>query len=67
MQQVIKNAQTLASGLMGKGYDIVSGGTDSHLVWVDLRKLKLSGAKGEKILELISIAVNKNTGEAQVQ
>ena len=60
---MIKNAVTLAENLMSKGYDVVSGGTDTHLVLVDLRKHMFSGAKREKILELISIAVNKITGE----
>ena len=39
----------------------LSGGTDNHLVWVDLRPFKTEGAKAEYILELIGIAVNKNT------
>lgn len=61
--QVIKNAQTLAAGLDSAGYKIVTGGTDVHMVWVDMRPVKLSGGKAEKILEEVSIACNKNTGK----
>ncbi|XP_047486083.1 serine hydroxymethyltransferase-like isoform X1 [Penaeus chinensis] len=60
-QQVIKNAQALAKGLQEKGYKIVTGGTDNHLVWVNMRTVGLSGGKAEKILEEVSIACNKNT------
>lgn len=60
-EQVIKNAQALAAGLDKAGYKIVTGGTDVHLVWVDMRCVKLSGGKAEKILEEVSIACNKNT------
>lgn len=60
-QQVIKNAQTLAKGLQDAGYRIVTGGTDNHLVWVDMRSVGLSGGKAEKVLEDVSIACNKNT------
>ena len=47
---------------MKSGYKIVTGGTENHLVWVDLRPVGLSGSKAEKVLEEISIACNKNTG-----
>ncbi|XP_042208961.1 serine hydroxymethyltransferase-like [Homarus americanus] len=60
-KQVIKNAQELAAGLQAAGYKIVTGGTDNHLVWVDMRCVGLSGGKAEKILEDVSIACNKNT------
>jgi len=59
--QVVKNAQVLAEGLKSKGYTIVTGGTDNHLVLIDLRNKKLSGSKGERILEDVGISVNKNT------
>ena len=62
-RQVVKNAQVLAEGLKVKGYTIVTGGTDNHLVLIDLRNKKLSGSKGERILEDVGISVNKNTGE----
>lgn len=59
--QVVKNAQRLCKGLMDKGYTIAAGGTDVHLVLVDLRKNGITGARAEYILEEISIACNKNT------
>ena len=62
-RQVVKNAQVLAEGLKVRGYTIVTGGTDNHLVLIDLRNKKLSGSKGERILEDVGISVNKNTGE----
>ena len=46
---------------MSAGYKVVTGGTENHIVWVDLRPNSLSGSKGEKILEEVSIACNKNT------
>ena len=46
---------------MAKGYELVSGGTDNHLILVDLRPKSLNGGKVEKILELVNIALNKNT------
>ncbi|XP_045599694.2 serine hydroxymethyltransferase [Procambarus clarkii] len=60
-EQVIKNSKELAKGLQTAGYKIVTGGTDNHLVWVDMRSVGLSGGKAEKILEDVSIACNKNT------
>merc|ERR1711970_1351229 len=62
-KQVVKNAKCLSAGLMELGYCIVTGGTDCHIVHVDLKKspVKLSGAKGELILESVGISCNKNT------
>ncbi|KAI1291901.1 Serine hydroxymethyltransferase, cytosolic [Halotydeus destructor] len=60
-QQVVRNAKRLAEKLQAAGYTCVSGGTDNHLVWVDLRSQSLNGSRAEKILEEISIACNKNT------
>jgi len=60
-RQVLANAKALAKGLQDKGYKCVSGGTDNHLVWVDLRNKGINGARVEKVLEEISIACNKNT------
>lgn len=60
-EQVLKNAKILAEHLQKNGYTCVSGGTDNHLVWVDLRPSGLNGARAEKVLEEISIACNKNT------
>lgn len=60
-KQVLVNAKTLAEEMMYKGYKVVTNGTDNHLLLVDLRSVGLTGSKGEKILEEIAIAVNKNT------
>jgi len=59
--QILKNAQALASSLTDAGFRLVSGGTDVHLVLVDLTPKGLSGKKAERILELAGITVNKNT------
>ncbi|MCR4438908.1 MAG: serine hydroxymethyltransferase [bacterium] len=58
--QVIANAKALANALMERGYHIVSGGTDSHLMLVDLRNKGLTGRDAEKALEQAGITVNKN-------
>lgn len=60
-KQVINNAKQLVKSLQEKGYTFVSGGTDTHLALLDLRPVGLDGAKAEKVLEAVSIAVNKNT------
>ncbi|XP_026324926.1 serine hydroxymethyltransferase, cytosolic [Hyposmocoma kahamanoa] len=60
-KQVIKNAQRLCQGLKSRGFDIATGGTDVHLALVDMRSKGLTGARTERILELCSIACNKNT------
>ncbi|BET01840.1 Serine hydroxymethyltransferase [Nesidiocoris tenuis] len=60
-QQVVANARQLCSSLQGLGYEIVTGGTDVHMVLVSLANFKLSGAKAEFILEEVEIACNKNT------
>ena len=58
---VVKNAQALAAALIKRGYAIVSGGTDSHLMLVDLRTKKLTGKDAELLLDRAAITVNKNT------
>lgn len=60
-RQVVENAKALASALIGRGFAIVSGGTDSHLMLVDLRPKDLTGKAAEKILGQAGITVNKNT------
>lgn len=60
-QQIINNAQALARGLTEKGFRLVSGGTDNHLMLVDLRSRNLTGKDAEKILDEVGITVNKNT------
>jgi len=59
-QQVIKNAQTLASELMKFGFDVVSSGTDNHLMLIDLSNKNISGKKAENALEHAGLTVNKN-------
>lgn len=59
-QQVVKNAKALAHALLAKGYDLVSGGTDNHLILMNLTQQNLTGKQAEAVLESIGIAVNKN-------
>jgi glycine hydroxymethyltransferase len=59
--QVVKNAQALAAALVARGYAIVSGGTDTHLMLVDLRPRELTGKEAEHLLDRAGITVNKNT------
>ncbi len=58
--QVIKNAQAMTKALMNKGYDIISGGTDNHLMLIDLRNKNITGKVAEKALVDADITVNKN-------
>ena len=58
--QVIKNAQALSKALVEKEYQIISGGTDNHLVLIDLRNKNISGKKAEQALVLADITANKN-------
>ena len=60
-EQVLKNAKALAASLMEAGLDLVSGGTDNHLMLVDLRKANITGKEMEKRLDQVNITVNKNT------
>ena len=60
-EQVLKNAKALAESLMEAGFDLVSGGTDNHLMLVDLRKAGITGKEMEKRLDACNITVNKNT------
>nr|CAH0098266.1 unnamed protein product [Daphnia galeata] len=59
--QVLRNAKAMAAALMAKGYTLVSGGTDTHLVLVDLRPKGLDGARAEQVCNKTSISLNKNT------
>ncbi len=60
-KQVVANAKALAAYLVSKGYKIVSGGTDTHLMLVDLRKQDITGKAAEHALDEAGITVNKNT------
>ncbi|GMI81406.1 serine hydroxymethyltransferase 3, SERINE HYDROXYMETHYLTRANSFERASE 3 [Hibiscus trionum] len=59
--QVVSNCRALANRLVELGYTVVSGGSDNHLVLVDLRPLGVDGARVEKILDMASITLNKNS------
>lgn len=61
IQQVKKNAKALAESLMAEGVDIVSGGTDNHLLLVNLKSLDITGKVAEHVLDEVGITVNKNT------
>lgn len=58
--QVQKNAQAMAAVFMAKGYDIISGGTDNHLMLIDLRNKNITGKKAQETLDLAHITLNKN-------
>ena len=60
-KQIVKNAQALCNGLMNRGVKIVSGGTDNHLMLVDLTNFGLTGKAIEKLLDSANITANKNT------
>ena len=60
IKNVISNAKILSTTLINKGFKVVTGGTDSHIVWLDLTPKNLTGDKAEKILEDVGIACNKN-------
>jgi glycine hydroxymethyltransferase len=59
-RQVIKNAKALAAALVKFDFNIISGGTDNHLMLIDLRNKKITGKDAEKALEAAGITVNKN-------
>jgi glycine hydroxymethyltransferase len=59
-QQVQKNAQAMAAAFVQKGYHIISGGTDNHLMLIDLRNKNISGKKAEQVLVQADITANKN-------
>jgi glycine hydroxymethyltransferase len=60
-KQVVKNAKVLAGELSAKGYQLVTGGTDNHLLLIDLTNKKIIGADAERALGKAGITVNKNT------
>ena len=59
-KQIVANAQAMAKSFSAKGYNIVSGGTDNHLLLIDLRNKNISGKKAEQVLGKADITVNKN-------
>ncbi|MDD3711744.1 MAG: serine hydroxymethyltransferase [Patescibacteria group bacterium] len=60
-QQIIKNAQKMAEEFIKKDYKIISGGTDNHLMVIDLRNKNISGLEAEKVLEKVGISVSRST------
>jgi glycine hydroxymethyltransferase len=66
-RQVVANAKALAAALADRGFKIVSGGTDTHLMLVDLRNKGLTGKVAEKALDVAGITVNKNTVPKETQ
>ena len=60
VSQLVKNCKVLAEELMKRGYDLVSGGTDNHLMLINLVNKKMTGKEAEKILHDVNITVNKN-------
>jgi glycine hydroxymethyltransferase len=66
-RQVIDNARALAAALAERGFQVVSGGTDNHLMLLDLRNKGLTGKVAEKVLDLAGITVNKNTVPNETQ
>ncbi|TKK68824.1 serine hydroxymethyltransferase [Ilyomonas limi] len=59
-QQIVKNAQAMAKAFVAKGYNLISGGTDNHLMLIDLRNKNISGKKAEAVLVAADITTNKN-------
>jgi glycine hydroxymethyltransferase len=60
-EQVVKNAVVLAAAFVERGFKIVSGGTDNHLMLIDLRNKDITGKEAEKLLDSVGITTNKNT------
>jgi len=60
-KNVVDNASALAKALMDRGFNIVSGGTDNHLMLVDLQNMNITGKEAEKLLDAVNITCNKNT------
>ena len=60
-EQVVKNAKTLATTLQNNGFEIISGGTDNHLMLVNVKSVGITGKEAETILDSINITVNKNS------
>ena len=60
-RQIVKNAKALADGLLSRGFNLVSGGTDNHLMLLDLRGTGITGKEAEKVLDSVNITANKNS------
>ncbi len=60
-QQIVKNSRALAAAFLKRGYNILSGGTDNHLIVLDVRPLGLNGTKASKLLDAVHITISKST------
>ncbi len=60
-QQIVKNAKALSEALLERGFNLISGGTDNHLMLLDLRGTGITGKEAEKILDSVNITANKNS------
>ena len=61
MHQVAANTKALAAALMAKGFHLATGGSDNHIILLNVREFGLSGAQAELVLEYANVSVNKNT------
>ncbi|GMA63550.1 serine hydroxymethyltransferase [Alicyclobacillus fastidiosus] len=59
-RQIVDNAQALAAALTGKGFQLISGGTDNHLILIDVRNFDITGKEAERRLDEVGVTVNKN-------
>lgn len=60
-EKIVANAKALAQSLLDEGFDLISGGTDNHLILIDVRNLNLTGKRAEELLDLVGITTNKNS------
>jgi len=67
IKQVVKNAKVLANELQKYGFNLVTGGTDNHLILIDLRNINITGIDAQHLLEEVNIATNKNTVPNETQ
>ncbi len=59
-QQIVSNARAMAEALSGRGFELISGGTDNHMILVDLRNKQITGREAEQTLDEVGVTVNKN-------
>jgi glycine hydroxymethyltransferase len=59
-QRVINNAGALAAALLERGFEVISGGTDNHLILVDLRSKNITGKEAQELMDTVGVTVNKN-------
>lgn len=59
-QKIVNNARALASALLERGFELVSGGTDNHLVLVDLRSKNITGREAQELFDIVGVTINKN-------